>query len=169
MNQSATLSRHTISLYVNNKPGVLNRIALVFSRRGWNIESLAVSSAHDERFSRCTITAFGDPDMLTRIIGQLGKLVDVVHAAEHTFDESFEAELALIKVRAVADDHMRVVEIAAPWSARVVDRSAGTMVLQVAGDPLDVEQLHRMLSDTFEVIEIVRSGPLRMVRGEEET
>ena len=89
---------HTISCFVNNKPGVLVRVALVFSRRGYNIESLVVSPAAEGRFSRMTITCSGDPTDLEQIIKQLAKLVDVVHAIDHTGDESYEMEIALVKL-----------------------------------------------------------------------
>ena len=83
---------HTISLFVNNTPGVLVRVSLVFSRRGFNIESLVVSPAAEGRFSRMTITCSGAPEDLEQIIKQLQKLVDVVHAIDHTGDSSYEVE-----------------------------------------------------------------------------
>src|SRR5262245_43264875 len=84
---------HTISLYVNNKPGVLVRVALVFARRGYNIESLVVSPAARGDFSRMTITCSGDRETLEQIIKQLAKLIDVVHAIDHTGDDSYETEI----------------------------------------------------------------------------
>ncbi|MCX5738456.1 MAG: acetolactate synthase small subunit, partial [Proteobacteria bacterium] len=81
---------HTISLFVNNKPGVLVRVALVFSRRGYNIESLVVSPTVDGDFSRMTITCSGDPATLEQIIKQLQKLIDVVHATDHTGGDAYE-------------------------------------------------------------------------------
>ncbi|NIV46668.1 MAG: acetolactate synthase small subunit, partial [Gammaproteobacteria bacterium] len=88
----------TISLFVNNKPGVLVRVALVFSRRGFNIESLVVSPAAEGRFSRMTITCSGEPEDLEQVVKQLAKLVDVVHAIDHTGDQSYETEIALVKL-----------------------------------------------------------------------
>ena len=82
------LPTHTISLFVNNKPGVLVRVALVFSRRAFNIESLVVSPAAEGRFSRMTITCSGPNEILAQVVKQLAKLVDVVHAIDHTGDES---------------------------------------------------------------------------------
>ena len=76
----------TISLYLNNKPGVLNRVALVFSRRGWNIDSLSVSPDEDGRFSHCSIVANGDANTLFKIVAQLNKVVDVIYAREHLVD-----------------------------------------------------------------------------------
>ncbi len=89
---------HTISLYVANKAGVLNRLVLVFSRRGWNIDSLSVSPDPDGKLSRCTIVAQGDTRTLKLIIGQLKKLVDVIDAREYPTECVVESELALIRL-----------------------------------------------------------------------
>ena len=101
---------HTISLLVRNKPGVLVRVSLVFSRRGYNMESLVVSpalsiaglDAAPGEFSRMTITCSGDPDTLEQIIKQIEKLVDVVHAIDHTGQAVIESELALVKIQSVS-------------------------------------------------------------------
>ena len=99
---SSPVGKHTISLYVNNKPGVLIRIALVFARRGYNIDSLVVSEGHDPRFSHMNITATGDEQTLQQILRQLNKLVDVIHAKDHTGDDIIQQDLALIKLRCSA-------------------------------------------------------------------
>ena len=101
-------SVNTISLYVNNRPGVLSRVALTFARRGYNIESLVVSPAASGDFSRMTITSSGDPETLEQIIKQLAKLVDVVHAADHTGDDAYETEIALIKVASELDSRTQI-------------------------------------------------------------
>src|SRR6185295_19898434 len=93
------VNQHSISLLVNNKPGVLIRIALVFSRRGYNIDSLVVSPTHNGKFARMNIVASGEPKTLVQIIHQLNKLIDVIHAKDHTGETVVEKELALIKVR----------------------------------------------------------------------
>ena len=102
---------HTISLFVANKPGVLLRICLVFSRRGFNIESLVVSPAFDGRFSRMTITAQGDRKTLDQIIKQCDKLVDVIHASEHDPSQSIEKEFALIKVKLKEDKRVELLNL----------------------------------------------------------
>ena len=89
---------HTISLFVNNVPGVLVRVSLVFSRRGFNIESMVVSPGAEGRFSRMTVTCSGEREVLEQIIKQLAKLVDVVHAIDHSMDNSYEVEIALVKI-----------------------------------------------------------------------
>ena len=91
---------HTLSVFVANKPGVLARIAQVFARRGFNIDSLVVSASMDGKYSRMTITALGDPENLDQIIMQVSKLVDVIHCIDHSDDNAVVRELALIKVSA---------------------------------------------------------------------
>ncbi len=116
----AGLPLHTISVYVNNKPGVLVRVALVFSRRGYNIESLVVSPAASGDFSRMTITSSGDPETLEQIIKQLAKLVDVVHAIDHTDDLAYETEIALVKLECALDQRTEILQIAEHYNAKVV-------------------------------------------------
>ncbi len=96
---AATVRKHLVSLYVANKFGVLNRIALVFARRGFNIDSMVVSEAHDPAFSHMNIVATGDEKTIGHILMQLGKLVDVVHAVDNTGKDVIQRELALVKVR----------------------------------------------------------------------
>ena len=97
MNENG-MKKHAISLYVANKPGVLIRISLVFARRGYNIDSLVVSGAHDPNFSQMNIEATGDEKTLDQILKQLNKLVDVVHAKDNTGEDVIAREFALIKV-----------------------------------------------------------------------
>ena len=101
----------SISLFVNNKPGVLMRVALVFSRRGFNIESLVVSPAREGRYARMTITCSGRPEDLGQIINQLAKLVDVVRAVDHTDDKSYESEIALVKVSYTLDERTQILQL----------------------------------------------------------
>ncbi len=162
------LPTHTISLYVNNRPGVLVRVALVFSRRGYNIESLVVSPAAEGEFSRMTITCSGDPETLEQIIRQLQKLVDVVHAIDHTGDESYETEIALFKLRAALDERTEILQIAEHFGAKVVDYGPESLILRVYGssDKLDAFQT---LLRPFGIVELVRSGKILMARGMETT
>ncbi len=103
---------HTLSVYVSNKPGALARIAQVFARRGFNIESLVVSAAVDGHFSRMTITCSGDPEGLDQIIKQMMKLVDVLHCIDHTFDKSVMKEMGLIKIAVDTDSRSEALQIA---------------------------------------------------------
>lgn len=159
---------HTLSLYVNNRPGVLVRVALVFSRRGYNIESLVVSPAAEGDFSRMTITCSGDPDTLEQILRQLQKLVDVVHAIDHTGDESYETEIALFKLRAALDERTEILQIAEHFGAKVVDYGPESLILRVYGSSDKLDAFHGLLRP-FGIVELVRSGKILMARGMETT
>ena len=117
---------HTLSILVRNKPGVLVRVALVFSRRGYNIESLVVSAdVTNGEFSRMTITCSGDPETLEQIIKQVTKLIDVVHAFDHTGQSVYETEVALVKIECKLADRTEILQIAELYSAKVVDYGVG--------------------------------------------
>jgi len=159
---------HTISVYVNNKPGVLVRVALVFARRGYNIESLVVSPAVSGDFSRMTITCSGDPETLEQIIKQLAKLVDVVHAIDHTGDSSYETEIALVKVRSAPSERTEVLQIAEHYGAKVVDFGTDSLMLRVYGSSEKLDAFLALLRP-LGLKELVRSGKILMARGLQET
>ena len=158
----------TISLFVNNKPGVLVRVALVFSRRGFNIESLVVSPGAEGRFSRMTITCSGAREDLEQVVRQLAKLVDVVNAVDHTRDQSYEVEIALIKLHCPLDARTQILQIAEHYKARVVDFGPGSVMLQAHGSSEKLDALMKLLRP-FKIVELVRSGKLLMARGEAAT
>jgi acetolactate synthase small subunit len=162
---SEPLPTHTISLFVNNKPGVLVRVAQVFSRRAFNIESLVVSPAAEGRFSRMTITCSGPNEVFAQVVKQLAKLVDVVHAIDHTGDESYEVEIALIKLHCPLDQRTEILQIAEHYKSRVVDFGATSLVLQAHGSSEKLDALIELLRP-FRLVELVRSGKLLMARGE---
>ena len=156
---------HTISILVRNKPGVLVRIALVFARRGYNIESLVVSAdAANAAFSRMTITCSGDPETLEQIIKQLTKLIDVVHAFDHTGQSVYETEVALVKLKCKVSDRTEILQIAELYTAKVVDYGADSLIVRIVGaaEKLDV---FLSLLGSFEIVELVRSGKILMTRG----
>ncbi len=159
---------HTISLYVNNKPGVLSRVAITFARRGYNIESLVVSPAAHGGFSRMTITSSGDPQTLHQIIKQLKKLVDVVNAVDHTGDEAFETEIALVKLECEIDRRTQILQIAEHYGARVVDYGTESIMLRVFGSSEKLDAFIALLRP-FGLRELVRSGKILMTRGLTET
>ena len=159
---------HTISLFVNNKPGVLVRVSLVFSRRAFNIESLVVSPAAEGRFSRMTITCSGDPDTLEQVVKQLAKLVDVVHATDHTGDQAYETEIALLKLECPLDERTHILQVAEHYKARVVDFGAESLILQIYGSSEKLDAFTDLLRP-FGVAELVRSGKLLMARGKRMT
>jgi len=155
---------HTLSLFVNNKPGVLVRVALVFSRRGFNIESLVVSPGAEGRFSRMTITCRGAAADLDQVVRQLAKLVDVVHAIDHTGDQSYEVEIALLKLECALDRRTEILQVAEHYKARVVDYGSESLILQAHGSSEKIDALLDLLRP-FGVSELVRSGKLLMARG----
>ncbi len=155
---------HTISLYVNNKPGVLVRVALVFARRGYNIESLVVSPAARGDFSRMTITCSGDLETLEQIIKQLAKLVDVVHAIDHTSDLAYETEIALVKLECAIDERTEILQIAEHYNAKVVDYGPASLILQAHGSSEKLDAFIGLLQP-FHLMELVRSGKVLMARG----
>ncbi len=160
--------KHIISLYVSNKPGVLIRVALVFARRGYNIDSLVVSEGHDPDFSHMTITARGEEKGLGQILSQLNKLVDVVHATDHTGDDILRRELALIKVRCTAQNRAEILQIAQMFQCEALHLTDGALTLQAAGEPERIDALHRLLGG-FGILEMVRTGHVLIARGEERT
>jgi acetolactate synthase-1/3 small subunit len=164
MTQKNPVSQHTLSVYVANKPGVLSRIAQTFARRGYNIESLVVSSGRDENFSRMTIGVSGDPDMLDQIIKQLMKLIDVVHCIDHTFDDSVVKELGLVKMLCSPQERSEALQIAEHFGCKTVDLTKTSMILMITGSSEKIDALMEVLSK-FEVIELVRTGKVVMARG----
>ncbi len=159
---------HTLSVYVSNKPGALARIAQVFARRGFNIESLVVSPAVDGHFSRMTITCSGDPEGLDQIIKQMMKLVDVLHCIDHTFDKSVMKEMGLIKITVDAGSRSEALQIAEHFGCKTVDLTPGSMILQVVGDPAKINALEEMIQK-FKIVELVRTGKVVMSRGQDIT
>ncbi len=171
-----TTPLHTISLLVRNKPGVLVRISLVFSRRGYNIESLVVSpgfagssnldgyEAEPGEFSRMTITCSGDPQTLEQIIKQLEKLIDVVHAIDHTGQAVIESEIALLKIQAAMNSRTEILQVAENFKAKVVDYGVESLILRVAGESDKIDAFVGLLKP-YGIVELVRSGKILMARG----
>ena len=162
--QTDTRPLHTISLFVQDRPGVLVRVALVFSRRAYNIESLVVSPAAQGGFSRMTITCSGDPATLEQIIKQLTKMVDVVHATDHTNHAAYETEIALIKVACSVEERTAVLQISEHFGAKVVDYGTQSLILRVFGSSEKLDALITLL-EPFDLVELVRSGKVLMARG----
>jgi len=160
---------HTISILVRNKPGVLVRVALVFSRRGYNIESLVVSpDVADGEFSRMSITCSGDLETLEQIIKQCTKLIDVVHAIDHTGQAVIETEIALLKLSCPLNRRTEILQIAEQYNGKVVDYGTDSLIVRVYGasDKLDA---FITLMRQFQITELVRSGKILMARGTETT
>lgn len=161
-------SVHTLSALVANTPGVLARIAQVFSRRGFNIDSLVVSPGKGGKFSRMTMTAVGAHDGLDQIIKQVNKLVDVVTCVEHTDKDVVSKELALIKVEADKGRRTEALQLAEHFGARSVDLTDQSVIFMITGDSGKIDAFFEMLNG-FEIIELVRTGKVVMARGQGET
>jgi len=159
---------HIISMMVANKPGVLVRVALVFARRGFNIDSLVVSASINPKFSRMTITAKGDLATLEQIIKNLNKLVDVLHASEHDPTRSVDRELALLKVKATPAAKAAVLKHSKKYHCKIVDTCDNTLVIAQTGITDELDEFEELLKK-YGVIEMVRSGKLLVAKGKETT
>ncbi len=168
MSTLETENRHTISLYVANKPGVLNRIALVFGRRGYNIDSLVVSESTDPGYSYMNIVATGDGETLVQIIKQLNKLVDVVSAKDYSNEDVIQKELALFKINCPPERRTEVLQIAQTFKAVSEDLTSTTLTLMVTGKSEKIDALKEMLSN-FGILELVRTGKVLISRGDHRT
>ncbi len=156
---------HTLSVFVNNKAGVLMRICQVFARRGYNIDSLVVSHGRDEHFSRMTIGISGDPAGLEQIILQVTKLIDVIHCIEHTSSDSVTKELLLVKFIVAKKDRTEALQIIDHYGGKTIDLTPTSMIAMLNGDTTKIDAALTMFSQ-FEVIETVRTGKVVMARGE---
>jgi len=155
---------HTVSLLVSNKPGVLVRTALVFARRGFNIDSLVVSPSVDSRFSRMTITAQGDFATLDQIVKQSAKLVDVIHVSEHTPEDAIEKELALFKVRIKPSTKSGLQKFLKKFHAKTINATQEALIVEIAGTTDELDEFEKLLKK-YGIIEMVRSGKLVMTIG----
>lgn len=157
--------QHNITVLVENKPGVLARVASLFARRGYNIASLAVSITNDPTVSRITIVAEGDDTELQQIAKQTEKLIDVVRVADYTGCPVLERELALIKVDAKPENRQQIMQIADVFRATIVDFSTeDTFTVEVTGDTEKIDAIERLL-EPFGIRETVRTGRIVMARG----
>ena len=159
---------HCLGLLVASRPGVLVRIALVFSRRGYNLDSLVVSPTLNPDFSRMNIVAHGNPEILVQIIKQLEKLVDVIQAKDHTGSKTVEKELALIKLKCQAEQRTEILQYCDHFKATTVDMTETSMIIQVTGNSDKIDAMKRLL-DNFEVLEYIRTGKVIMLQGEDIT
>ena len=159
---------HTISVLVENQPGVLARVSHVFARRGYNIESLAVSRTEDPTVSRMTIVVAGNDELFNQMGKQMLKLIDVIKVIDHTRDNLVERELALIKVKTDPSTRAEIMQIADVFRANLVDISNDTVMIEVTGKQGKVDAIQRML-EKFEILELVRTGRIVLVRGPKQT
>ncbi|ABN53719.1 MAG TPA: acetolactate synthase small subunit [Hungateiclostridium thermocellum] len=158
------MAKHTLSVLVENHAGVLSRIAGLFSRRGFNIDSLAVGVTENPEISRMTIVVDGDDYIVEQVTKQLNKLVDVIKIKELDESDSVSRELALIKVGANASTRSEIVQIAEIFRAKIVDVSKTTLTIEISGSVDKVAALEDMLKQ-FGIKEIVRTGTIAIERG----
>ncbi len=156
--------KHTIALIVENKPGVLVRIAGLFSRRSFNIDSLTVGATDKPDYSRMTITVEGDEEVLEQVTKQLNKLINVIRVSELAPAESVERELAIIKVAAKKEDRSEIMQIVSVFRAKIIDVSPRSIIVEVTGSEDKVEAMVRLLRQ-FGIKEMARTGKVSMVRG----
>jgi len=156
---------HTLSVLVENKAGVLSRVTGLFSRRGFNIESLAVGTCEEPDLSRITITVMSDDAQIEQVQKQLNKLIDVIKVSDITYLDRVERELALIKVAAEpGTSRAEVMQIATIFRAQIVDVGTKSVVLEVTGDTDKIDALEKLLRQ-YGVKELVRTGKVAILRG----
>ncbi|EMS69979.1 acetolactate synthase small subunit [Ruminiclostridium cellobioparum] len=158
------MAKHTLSVLVENRSGVLSRVAGLFSRRGFNIDSLAVGVTENPEVSRMTIVVNGDEYTVEQVSKQLNKLIDVIKIRELENSDSVSRELALIKVNATAATRSEIIQIVEIFRAKIVDVSKNTLTVEISGSTDKVEALEDMLKQ-FGVKEIVRTGTIAIERG----
>jgi len=159
------MTSHTLSVLVENRAGVLSRVAGMFSRRGFNIESLAVGTCEEPGMSRITIVVNGDDAVVEQVMKQTNKIIDVIKVSDLTEHESVERELALIKVAAeTGAARAEIMQIANIFRAQIVDVGTRTLVLQVAGDTDKIDALEKLLRQ-YGIKEFVRTGKVALLRG----
>lgn len=158
------MRRMVLSILVDNTSGVLNRIAGLFSRRAYNIDSLTVGVTEDPKVSRMTITVYGDEPVLEQIVKQINKLVDVREIVELKQSDSVIRELVLVKVKVGREERQQIMTITEIFRCKIVDISVNSLMIELAGSPTKIDAFLGMLKD-YEVDEIVRTGVTGLLRG----
>ncbi|MDR0539394.1 MAG: acetolactate synthase small subunit [Spirochaetaceae bacterium] len=158
------MKKHVLSVLVENRAGTLSRVAGLFSRRGFNIDSLTVGETENPALSRMTIVAAGDDTVLEQIIKQLDKLVDVI-AIRGLHDSSYiRREIMLVKISAGEKTRPAIVEVAAIFRSRVIDISPTTITIEATGSPEKIEGLIQLLRP-YGILEMARTGSVALERG----
>lgn len=158
------MKQRVLSMLVDNTSGVLSRVAGLFSRRGYNIDSLTVGETADPRYSRMTVVVSGDELVLDQIGKQVAKLVDVVDVKVLKPGESVNRELIMVKVRADAKDRQGISAISDIFRAKVVDVAKDSMILELTGDQKKLNAFLELMSD-YEILELARTGITGLSRG----
>jgi acetolactate synthase I/III small subunit len=157
----ATFDHHILSVLVENKFGVLTRVSSLFSRRGYNIYSLAVSPTEDERYSRMTIVVDGDADLVEQITKQLNKLIPVIKINELADSDAVERELMLVTIKGGADARSQITELASIFEAKILDVGYEAITVMVAGQPDKLDAMTDLLTP-FGIVELQRTGRIAL-------
>ena len=158
------MERHIISILVENQSGVLSRISGLFSRRGYNIDSLSVGETEDSRFSRITVASSGDADVIDQIIKQLDKLVESISVVELISGESVYRELALIKITAETDKRAEIMGIVDIFRANIIDVSPSAVIVEMTGETSKIDAFLE-IAKPYGILEIARTGLTGLSRG----
>jgi acetolactate synthase-1/3 small subunit len=158
------MDKHTLSVLVENAPGVLTRVAGLFARRGFNIDSLAVGRTDRDDVSRMTIVVEGDKPLIEQVTKQLHKLIDVIKISNITEDEYVDRELVMIKVSAEPGQRVEIMHIAGIFRARVVDLGRKTLTFECTGNGGKINAFEESLRP-YGIKELVRTGKIAMLRG----
>lgn len=161
----ANINQHTLVALVQDAPGVLNRIASMFRRRGFNILSLSVGQSETANLSRMTFVVDGEESTVEQIIKQLDKLIDVINVSDISNQNVVIRELALIKVNTNSSNRTEILQLAETFRSSVVDVSPGSVIIEVTGDDNKVDSLMDILKP-FGVIQVMRTGRVGLLRGD---
>ena len=156
--------KKAFQILVDNSSGVLSRISGLFSRRGYNIESISAGVTADPRITRITIVASGDAEILEQIEKQVSKLVDVRDIRELTAEDSVFRELALIKVKASAQERQGIIAVANVFRANIIDVGSENLIIEMTGSQSKIEAFLKLL-DGYEILELARTGVAGLFRG----
>lgn len=159
--------KHKLAVLVENNPGVLAKVSGLFSRRGYNIESLVVSETEDKTISRMTIVVDGDEKIIEQVTKQLHKLVDVIKVNDLTHDETVSRQLLLVRVAADGNSRGEIIQLMDIFRARIIDIGRRSIIIEATGDEDKIEAIIKALQP-FGVQEIVKTGISAMVRSPKE-
>ncbi len=161
---TSTVNKHTITALVEDKPGVLNRVASMFRRRGFNISSLAVGNSEIPNLSRMTFVVEGDSRTVEQVTKHLHKLIDVIKVSDISNDNAITRELALIRVKTSMHTRGEVMQIVEMFRAHIIDVSPDSVIIEVVGNEDKVDALQNLLY-SYGITEVMRTGVVAMTRG----
>ncbi|MYA20111.1 MAG: acetolactate synthase small subunit [Chloroflexi bacterium] len=162
------MRKHTVVALVEDRPGVLNRVASLFRRRGFNIDSLAVGTTEEPGISRMTIVVASENGIVDQVQKQLAKLIDVIEVADLTGEDAVIRELALVKVACTTEQRREVLDLVDIFRARAVDVAPGSLIIQIVAEERQFNSLIENL-EPYGILEMTRTGRIAMLRGDQTT